>query len=452
MFHADWVKRSLVANGLRSRLYVTSTDFSPDGHEVLHVPFVPLQNNNNDLLMQRFLSETFVLEEVLFLSALNVARQIAHARGRRQTVYMVGFDFQPDAGISEAIAHDYAAGNSADRFFRISMQEFFFLNCLYMLKDSNVDIVHVGDRSFSQITAAGLNRRFQVSLNREPRRSSSGVEVTAELTTNHFGDRHRLERMIRAARAAGADHVKLQKRDVGSFYTAEQLASPYVSPFGKTFGDYRRQLELGRDDFEFVDGLCRELGISWFASVLDQPSFDFMLQFEPKIVKLPSTISEHRDYLTYVAANYKGSVVLSTGMTGPDYEEWLLDHFVNCLNLYLLQCNSAYPTPNGDCNVGVVRHYHALSQMDPRIVPGYSSHDFGWLASALAIAAGGRMIEKHVKLGNTEWAHFDAVAVDLTTPDFRDYVAKLREAEDMVGSATKQVSPSEHHKYLKDAA
>jgi N-acetylneuraminate synthase len=447
LFHADWVKPALVANGLRSRLYVTSTDFRPAGRETIHAPYLPMQNDNNDLLMQRFLSDGFVLEEVLFLSALNVARQVARARGRRQTVYMIGFDFRPDAGTSEAINHDYAPGNSADRFFRISMQEFFFLNCLYMLKDSELDVIHVGDRTFSKLSAEGLNDRFHVSLDGAPKRAAGGVEITAELTTNHFGDRHRLERLIRAARAAGADHIKLQKRDVDRFYSREQLASPYISPFGTTFGDYRRQLELDRDDFAFVDGLCRDLGIGWFTSVLDQPSFEFMLQFDPAMVKLPSTISEHRDYLAYVACNYRGSVVLSTGMTGLEYEKWLLGSFVNCRRLYLLQCNSAYPTPSTDCNVAVVGRYHALSQSDPRIVPGYSSHDYGWLASALAIAAGGRMIEKHVKLGNTDWAHFDAVAVDLTTPDFRDYVGKLREAEEMVGSGIKKVNASEHHKY-----
>lgn len=446
------MKESVVANGLRSRLYITSTDFRPVGRETLRAPFVAMQNDNNDLLMQRFLSDTFALEDILFLSALKIARQVAAARGRPQTVYMVGFDFRPDAGVAEAINQDYEPGNSADRFFRISMQEFFFLNALYMLKDSDIDVLHVGDRTFSQLTGHELNRRFHVSNDRKAVRKEGGVEVTAELTTNHFGDRHRLERMIRAACAAGADHIKLQKRDVDSFYTREQLASPYVSPFGKTFGDYRHQLELDRDDFAFVDSLCRELGIGWFASVLDRPSFKFMQQFDPTLIKLPSTISEHRDYLNYIARNYRGSVVLSTGMTGPEYEQWLLANFVNCRNLYLLQCNSAYPTPNADCNVAVVSHYHALSQTDPRILPGYSSHDMGWLASALAVAAGARMVEKHVKLGNTEWAHFDAVAVDLTTGDFRDYVTRIRDAEEMIGTGTKKINQSEHHKYLKAAA
>jgi hypothetical protein len=31
-------------------------------------------------------------------------------------------------------------------------------------------------------------------------------------------------------------------------------------------------------------------------------------------------------------------------------------------------------------------------------------------------------------------------------------VAKLREAEEMVGSGAKKINESEHHKYMKDAA
>ena len=444
LFHDKWVEDSLVRNGLRSRLYVTSTGFRPARGEVLDAPFAPMGNDGGDLMMQRLLGEDFAIEEVLFLSALRMARMVAAARGRRQTVYMVGFDFQAEAGLARAVGRDYAPGNSADRYFRVGFQEFFFLNALYMLKDSEIDIVHVGNRSFSQIDGEALNRRFGARTGEAA--AQPKVAVTAELTTNHFGDRDRLERMIRAARAAGADYVKLQKRDVATFYSAEQLASPYVSPFGRTFADYRYQLELSADDFAFVDSLCRDLGIGWFASILDRPSFDFIRQFDPDLIKLPSTISEHRDYLTAVAEGWRGGVVLSTGMTDQAYEDWVLSRFTKCEALYLLQCNSAYPTPAADCNIGVVRHYHALSQAHPRLIPGYSSHDFGWLASALAVAAGARMVEKHVKLGNTDWAHFDAVAVDLSTPAFRDYVARSREAEELVGSEVKAVNPSEHHK------
>ena len=168
-------------------------------------------------------------------------------------------------------------------------------------------------------------------------------------------------------------------------------------------------------------------------------------------MKLPSTISEHVDYLRHVAARYDGTVVLSTGMTDDSYEKFVLETFSRCEKLFLLQCNSAYPTPLEDCNVGVVRRYHQLSLTQPRILPGYSSHDFGWKASALAVAAGAKMLEKHVKLGNTEWAHFDAVAVNLTTSEFREYVGQIREAEKIVGTCVKKINDSEDHKYHQHA-
>lgn len=452
VFHDAWVEKALNETGERSRLYVTSTDFRPKRGRVVHAPYLPLRQDTSDLMMQRFLSPEFVIEDVLFLSALKIARYVAELRGRPQTVYMVGFDFASRLGYSHAITEDFAPDDGRES--KINMQEFFFINTLYVLKNSELDVNHVGGRSFSQLTPAELNTKFLSARKPEHfgEHVSNPVLVVAELTTNHFGDRHRLERMIRAAAAAGADYVKLQKRDVATFYTAEQLASPYVSPFGKTFADYRYALELDADDFEFVERLCRELGIGWFASLLDQPSFEWIQALNPAIVKLPSTISEHTDYLAHVARNYKGSIVLSTGMTDTAYEQWVLETFTECEALYLMQCNSAYPTPLHDCHVGVVRHYHELSRQYPHIIPAYSSHDFGWFASALAAAAGARMVEKHVKLGNTDWAHFDAVAVDLTTPAFKEYVDHIRQAQMVIGLDEKKVNGSEHHKYFRSGA
>lgn len=183
--------------------------------------------------------------------------------------------------------------------------------------------------------------------------------------------------------------------------------------------------------------------------MLDEPSYRFIRQFDPELIKLPSTISEHVDYLSKVASDTDRGIVLSTGMTDVSFENWVIETFKSVPRLYLMQANSAYPTPSNDCNVAVVRHYHDLSKAHSHIIPAYSSHDEGWFGSVLAVAAGARMVEKHVKFGNTEWAHFDAVALDLTTPDFRNYVTKLREAEVILGSEEKAIAPSEHHKYRK---
>jgi sialic acid synthase SpsE len=451
LFHAPWVVQGLARSGFRSSLYVASQPLEAKGKPVFVAPFLRATQSSADLLMQRFMSDDFMLEEVLFLSALHIAKQVAKLRGHKQTVYMIGFDFDPKAPYSKALDIDYSPTSSSKKSLSILPQEHYFLHALYLLTNSLLEVKHVGLRSFSALNSLELNSLLAPHVAPFAEHFESRVSIVAELTTNHFGDRVRLERMIRASKAAGANYVKLQKRDVETFYSAKQLSSVYVSPFGNTFADYRNQLELSTEDFWFVDALCKDLGISWFASVLDQPSFEYMLQFQPELIKLPSTISEHTDYLAFVAEHFLGSVVLSTGMTGFDYEQFVLEQFKNCKQLYLLQCNSAYPTPNEDCNVAVVRHYHELSLSNPRIVPGYSSHDFGWKASALAVAAGARMLEKHVKLGTTEWAHFDAVAVDLTTSAFAEYVREIRETELMLGSDSKKVNRSEHHKYFRTA-
>ena len=48
----------------------------------------------------------------------------------------------------------------------------------------------------------------------------------------------------------------------------------------------------------------------------------------------------------------------------------------------------------------------------------------------MAVAAGAVMIEKHVKLSSVDWSHFDEVALDLGTDEFKNFVLdieKLRE-------------------------
>lgn len=454
IFHEAWVKHAVASNGYRSQLYLAPEGLAIDGHEVTSAKYIPSSQEGVDVMMSRLVSDTpgkdFVIEEVLFLSAIRLARLIAGLRQRKQTVYMLGFDFAADHGYSEAIDVDYAPRQAGDRTARINPQEYYFVNTLYMLRNREIDIQHVGNRTFSALTSEEFNSLFVSPSETTKTQVEHQVLVTAELTTNHFGDRKRLERMVRSAHAAGADLVKVQKRDVETFYRKEQLDRKYVSPFGETFRDYRLGIELDQNDFEFLDQLCKQLGVRWFASVLDKQSFNFMQQFEPDIVKLPSTISEHTDYLDYVARNYKGEIVLSTGMTDISYEKWVVETFGQCKKLYMMQCNSAYPTPLHDCNIGVIRHYRDLAQTHPHIVPAYSSHDYGEKASVLAVAAGARMVEKHIKMGNTEWAHFDAVALDLTTREFVDFVAAIREAEVIIGSEKKTLNDSEHHKYFRN--
>ena len=54
-------------------------------------------------------------------------------------------------------------------------------------------------------------------------------------------------------------------------------------------------------------------------NVLDKESLDFILEFKPKLLKIPSTISEFNEYHDYVAKKYTGDIVISTGLTSIEY-------------------------------------------------------------------------------------------------------------------------------------
>lgn len=277
--------------------------------------------------------------------------------------------------------------------------------------------------------------------------STNKVIIVAEITTNHLGDVSRLKKMVRLAKEAGADLVKIQKRNIKTFYRQDQLDKLYESPFGTTWKDFRYGIELSVEDIKELDDECKGIGIDWFVSVLDIESFELLRPFKRKLMKLPSTISEHKDFHAKIAQLYSGPIVVSTGYTSAEYEDYLQKTFKDNEKIYLLQCTSTYPVPPADCSIAVVRHYHDLSKKNPKIVPGYSSHDDGSLGCMLAVAAGAKMLEKHVKIGNTPWMHFQDVALDLENGEFAQFVKDIRKAELMCGDEVKTVKSSEWHKY-----
>ncbi|HBB3047257.1 TPA: N-acetylneuraminate synthase [Escherichia coli] len=455
VFHHGWVLDIFDEQAPQCKLYVSDRNL-PEGVEHLSAEFIPYTPESADFLIQRFFSETIHIESAIVVTALKIANQIALSQNETKNVYLLGFDFTIKGGVTSKIpcAALHAEPEYQERI--ISSQEQLLQMLLAEKTRLNININHVGNKPYSVYSVDAFNQVFasrhrgvvlpthaQISTTS----SQNGVKVIAEITTNHFGDMDRLKSMIVAAKQAGADYIKLQKRDVESFYSREKLESPYNSPFGTTFRDYRHGIELNEEQFSFVDSFCKEIGIGWFASILDMPSYEFIRQFEPDMIKLPSTISEHKDYLAAVASDFTKDVVISTGYTDEAYERFILDNFTKVRNIYLLQCTSAYPTPNEDTQLGVIRHYYNLAKKDPRIIPGFSSHDIGSLCSMMAVAAGAKMIEKHVKFGNVAWSHFDEVAIDLVNGDFAQFVKDVRKAERIVGSEVKVIHSTEHHKY-----
>jgi sialic acid synthase SpsE len=455
VFHHGWVLDIFDNDPPKCRIYVSDKEL-PVGTESIKAEYVPYNPESADFLLHRFFSEKIYVEHAVIVSALRIANEIAKQGGTKRNVYLIGFDFTTKQGFTKQISN--AATHSSDHALTerlMSSQEKLLQMILAEKNRLSINVYHVGDKPYSMYSSEAFSQIFSVrkkgvsldSFKKKKDEKDYQVNIIAEITTNHFGDMDRLQSMIVAAKQAGADYIKLQKRDIESFYTAEKLESEYNSPFGRTFRDYRLGIELTREQFQFVNDFCKQVGIGWFASILDMPSYEFIREFNPEMIKLPSTISEHKEYLAAVGGEFTKDVVISTGYTDAAYEEFILNSFKKARNIYLLQCTSAYPTPVEDTQIGVIRHYYNLSKRDARIIPGFSSHDIGSVCSMMAVAAGARMIEKHVKFGDVAWSHFDEVAVDLANEDFKRLVNDIRLAERIVGAEGKVVKKSEHHKY-----
>ncbi|WP_313420150.1 MULTISPECIES: N-acetylneuraminate synthase family protein [Sphingobacterium] len=467
IFYSRWVTKSLFESDFKASYYLTAkstknSDLGIDENRLLKVDFDVQSFESFDKLITDYNSTDFVLSDFLILSVLKISNLIAQIKGVKLKVYLLGFDFHVQ---DEVKTTDYSGHEREFKNILFATQKACF-NILkkYINNLGTNEIIHVGGLDISDLSIESYNKqysstnKFDISLfdNRKAYlellrkvKEENYVIAVAELTNNHLGDETRLRKMIRLAKEAGADMIKVQKRDVATFYSEEELRTPYTSPFGATLKDYREGVELNDYLFDVLIEECTEQQIVWFASILDYNSLKYMEKFDPILIKLPSTISNHKAYIKQAAQEYLGDVVVSTGFTDKAYEDFVLSTFLPGRNLFLLQCTSSYPAPPEACQLGVVRHYEELAVLNnmSELIPGYSSHDVGNIGCMMAVAAGAKMLEKHVKLGNVDWVHFDGVALDLLDGSFTDFVNDVRKAQIMTGSKTKQIHHQEHHKY-----
>jgi len=403
---------------------------------------------NHNRKINNFFKDKNYFYNPLFLTSIKIAYSIAKLLKKKLQVDMIGFDFKFKNPTKYTTS--FLNDNDEDENFNVknAKKEFEIqkkiLQKIIYVKNKFIEINHIGNFEFSKVNILKFCEK-NVLLNTH---NFNKTEIVAEITTNHHGNFENLIKMVKLSKEAGADSVKIQKRDVDNFYSMEELKHPYFSKFGKTFQDYRKGLELTMEEIDKLDKYCQKIGMKWFCSVLDIKSFHDILNFKPKIIKIPSTVSEHRNLHEEISKLYKKKIVISTGFTDEKYQDYILKKFRFNEMIYLLQCTSSYPARFDDCNIGVIRNYDLLSKKNKKLIPGFSSHDPGSLGCIMAVAAGAKMIEKHVKFKDVKWGHFDSVALKLDNNEFKKFVNEIRKSEILIGSEKKKISPNEYHKYI----
>jgi N-acetylneuraminate synthase len=261
--------------------------------------------------------------------------------------------------------------------------------------------------------------------------------IIAEIGINHNGDLDIAKKMISAAAHAGADAVKFQKRTPEVCTPPEQQKQMRETPWGYiTYLDYRYKVEFDKEAYTEIDRHCREHGIAWMVSVWDEPSVDFMEQFETPAYKVPSASLTDRALLKYARKTGK-PLIISTGMSTMDEIHRGVDA-AGLDNLMIMHCTSAYPCEPEELNLRMVE---TLRREFPDTPIGYSGHEVGLVPSAVAVALGACAVERHFTLDRAMWGSDQAASVE--PGGFEKLVKYIRVTEAGLGDGVKKVYASE---------
>jgi N-acetylneuraminate synthase len=261
--------------------------------------------------------------------------------------------------------------------------------------------------------------------------------VIAEIGINHNGDMDIVKQMIDAAVHAGADAVKFQKRTPDVATPPEQRNQMRETPWGYiTYLEYRYKVEFNEEQYREIDSYARQKGIAWMVSVWDEPSVDFMEKFDTPAYKIPS--ASLTDFGLIRKARATGRpLILSSGMSTMQQIKQGVE-LAGEKDLALMHCTSTYPCEPEELNLKMVE---TLRREFPNIPIGYSGHEVGLVPSAVAIALGASMVERHLTLDRAMWGSDQAASVE--PGGFERLVKYIRVTEAALGDGVKKVYESE---------
>lgn len=262
------------------------------------------------------------------------------------------------------------------------------------------------------------------------------VWILAEIGVNHCGDPSLALSLVDAARACGADGVKVQVFQADRLVARGTPTSSYQGPPGEA-REMLRSLELGEKALREVRIRAEKAGLAFVASFFDEESLARTVALGPDALKIASgEIVSLR--LVDRAARAGLPILASTGMATMEEIDRARAILAEAAAHYaFLHCVSAYPTPPGEANLRAIA---TLRERYP--VPiGYSDHTEGVDAAPLAVALGATIIEKHLTLDRSLPGPDHRTSLD---PDrFRALVGRIRDAGAMLGNGEKRPRPVE---------
>jgi N-acetylneuraminate synthase len=262
------------------------------------------------------------------------------------------------------------------------------------------------------------------------RRASRYPFVVAEVGANHNQDLDRAIAIVKAAKQAGCDAVKLQT------YQADSMVHPSIQHTvaeglwkGKNLWDLYSDGALPWSWHERIFQAGKEEGIPVFSTPFCTAAVDLLERLACPMYKIASFEILDLELIDKVTRTGK-PVVVSTGMATLQEIDEAVEAYKHAggtqENLTLLKCTSAYPAEPRDSNLATMANLR--KRFECKV--GISDHTRGAGAAIAAAMLGADMIEKH--MGEYRQLGMDA-SFSVDPLGMETLIQGVRDAIDAVG-------------------
>lgn len=258
--------------------------------------------------------------------------------------------------------------------------------------------------------------------------------IIAELSANH---NHKLElafKTMDAAKAAGADAVKIQT------YTANTITLDCDSEDfqihgglwdGYTYYDLYKEAYTPWEWHHQLFDYAKSIGLVCFSTPFDNTAVDLLEECDNPIYKIASFEITDVNLIRYAASKGK-PMIISTGIATEEDIRLAIDacHEAGNFDITFLKCTSAYPAPLDKANL------LTIPDMKERfgVKVGVSDHSMTNTLPIAAVALGATVVEKHLILDRKMGGPDSGFSME--PAEFADMINSIREVEQVLGAVT----------------
>jgi N,N'-diacetyllegionaminate synthase len=269
----------------------------------------------------------------------------------------------------------------------------------------------------------------------------SKVFIIAEAGVNHNGSLELALKLADKAKEIGADCVKYQTFKASQIVTSSSPKAQYqlkVTDAQESQFEMLKKLELQKEDFAKIKAHCEKIGIEFLSTPYNPEDADLLNSIGVRAFKIASGQTVETPFLKYVA-KFGKQMIVSSGMCDMNEVREGIEAIRSVGNedIFLLQCNTDYPSKIEDTNLRAM-----LTMRDElKVRVGYSDHVPNNYACFAAVALGAEVIEKHFTLDkNMEGPDHSS---SLEPAGFKELIEGVRAIEKALGTGIKVPSESE---------